>query len=458
MAKNMVFGANEATNITNEPKSVTPAEAIAALKFGKGAYDLTKLTGLSEDGKVRFVYDAETSVTGGSGMVYVGDKLVSSRILDVTPVATPMQVYNKETGVLEPSDTATAVESVKVKYVDTDNSIKETTVTLIDRASVEEMIKVVTGDTSIALETVTDHLTDPSTLLNAENGAVTVTVSTDPSTGFVSHTVKVNTAETKVADAEGAEHEVIKVVDDKVAVATYAVQKVADPDAEYAAQYKLMMTAPGEDDAVQVGDTINIMKDMVVQSADVRTFNYVKNADNTYSIPAEEPADGTELYAHIGEGETDDDYVSYSAAVWNHSYLHLGIITRPDEGGSDTKPTGKTEDVYLDFTQIYGEFASGDEFIVVDNGIISLDEDKVTEYVDASLAYVTNVAIAEPKSDDASLFNSVTVTQKAANSKESTTVTFDIANAAYYTALNSALDTLQANDNYLAGLLTWEEL
>lgn len=454
MAKNMVFGANEATNITNKPKSVTPAEAIAALKFGKGAYDSTKLNGLSEDGKVRFVYDAKTSVTGGSGMVYVGDKLVSSRILDVTPVDTSMYVYNKETGVLERSDTATAVESVKVKYVDTKNSIKETTVTLIDRASVEEMIKVVTGDTSIALETVTDHLADPSTLLNAKNGAVTVTASTDPSTGFVSHTVKVNTAETKVAD-----HEVIKVVDDKVAVATYAVQKVAVPDAEYAAQYKLMMTAPGEVNAVQVGDTINIMKDMVVQSADVRTFNYVKNADDgTYSIPTEEPANGTELYAHIGEGETDDDYVSYSAAVWNHSYLHLGIITRPDEGGSDTKPTNKTEDVYLDFTQIYGEFASGDDFIVVDNGIISLDEDKVTEYVDASLAYVTNVAIAEPKSDDASLFNSVTVTQKAANSKESTTVTFDIANAAYYTALNSALNTLQANDNYLADLLTWEEL
>ena len=37
-------------------------------------------------------------------------------------------------------------------------------------------------------------------------------------------------------------------------------------------------------------------------------------------------------------------------------------------------------------------------------------------------------------------------------------ITVDIANQTYYDGLNTALNTLQGNDNYLKGLLTWESL
>ena len=70
-------------------------------------------------------------------------------------------------------------------------------------------------------------------------------------------------------------------------------------------------------------------------------------------------------------------------------------------------------------------------------------------------SYLSDVSLAAPSLTNEQ-FNSVTVT-KTENGTE-TTVSVDIANEKYYTALNNALETLQSNDEYLASLLTWKNL
>ena len=70
-------------------------------------------------------------------------------------------------------------------------------------------------------------------------------------------------------------------------------------------------------------------------------------------------------------------------------------------------------------------------------------------------SYLSDVSLAAPSLTNEQ-FNSVTVT-KTENGTE-TTVSVDVANEKYYTALNNALETLQSNDEYLASLLTWKNL
>ena len=70
-------------------------------------------------------------------------------------------------------------------------------------------------------------------------------------------------------------------------------------------------------------------------------------------------------------------------------------------------------------------------------------------------SYLSDVSLVAPSLTNEQ-FNSVTVT-KTENGTE-TTVSVDIANEKYYTALNTALETLQSNDEYLASLLTWKNL
>ena len=70
-------------------------------------------------------------------------------------------------------------------------------------------------------------------------------------------------------------------------------------------------------------------------------------------------------------------------------------------------------------------------------------------------SYVTDASLEAPKAGNAQ-FNTLKIT----NSKDGheSVVTVDIANQTYYDGLNTALNTLQANDTYLKGLLTWESL
>ena len=167
---------------------------------------------------------------------------------------------------------------------------------------------------------------------------------------------------------------------------------------------------------------------------------------------------------------------------YGHSYLHLLINTKP----TDTK-AAKQSDVYLDFTEIFTTFKGDNDFIKVENGVVSLMKDAVVTYVDTSLnitkkfndlvaadssiadrltkldtsvsaiedSYVKDASLEAPKADS-SQFNTLKIT----NSKDGveSVVTVDIANQTYYDGLNTALNTLQANDTYLKGLLTWESL
>ena len=247
-----------------------------------------------------------------------------------------------------------------------------------------------------------------------------------------------------------------------------------------------------------VGDKINIAKDFLVTKAHVCTFKYVAEngkeiqyntqiedqwgnspavaygdeVKNENQLPWSKNPDGTWEQARLGFG-----------IKYGHSYLHLVINTKP----AGTKAP-KQEDAYLDFTEIFTTFKGDKEFINVENGVVSLMKDAVVTYVDTSLSitkkfndlvaadssiadrltkldtsvstiersYVTDASLVSPKSADSSQFNTLKIT----NSKDGveSVVTVDVANKTYYDGLNTALNTLQANDTYLKGLLTWESL
>ena len=70
-------------------------------------------------------------------------------------------------------------------------------------------------------------------------------------------------------------------------------------------------------------------------------------------------------------------------------------------------------------------------------------------------SYVKDASLEAPKAGNEQ-FNTLKIT----NSKDGveSVVTVDVANQTYYDGLNTALNTLQANDTYLKGLLTWESL
>ena len=71
-------------------------------------------------------------------------------------------------------------------------------------------------------------------------------------------------------------------------------------------------------------------------------------------------------------------------------------------------------------------------------------------------SYVTDASLVSPKSADSSQFNTLKITNR--KDGVDTVVSVDIANEKYYAGLNTALNTLQGNDTYLKGLLTWESL
>ena len=110
-----------------------------------------------------------------------------------------------------------------------------------------------------------------SDVVSADAGSsLTVTPTTADATGYKTYKVAVN-----------VDNDTVKVVDNKLKVATYKIAKVVDASMEkdgeetkYASEYQLMMTSP---DGVTkaVGDKINIAKDFLVTKAHVCTFKYV---------------------------------------------------------------------------------------------------------------------------------------------------------------------------------------
>ena len=500
MSKNMIYGAGEATNLTNNVAGITIAEG-KAIRFGNGAFDAETIKSFAtaastQDGKIRFVYDA----AGDSGMIFVGNQLVSSKILDISANAVEKHEFEASTGEYTGTAYKTS-DTITVTWFDASVGEQKTTeFKVIDEKTVSNMIAAAVKKSSSDLTDKVNaldqkHTTDVSRLdtsvsgietllksdvVSSETGSALTVTPTADTNGYKTYKVAVN-----------VDNDTVKVADNKLKVATYKIAKVADASMEkdgeetkYASEYQLMMTSP---DGVTkaVGDKINIAKDFFVKSAHVCTFNYAstdgdgtKIADNLIgqdvtaeNLPYSKNADGTWEQARIGHG-----------IKYGHSYLHLVINTKTN------KNAVADQDVYLDFTEIFTTFKGDGKFINVENGVVSLMKDAVVTYVDTSLnitkkfndlvaadssiadrltkldtsvsaiedSYVTDASLVSPKSADSSQFNTLKIT----NSKDGvkSVVTVDIANEKYYAGLNTALNTLQENDNYLKGLLTWESL
>ena len=224
----------------------------------------------------------------------------------------------------------------------------------------------------------------------------------------------------------------------------------------------------------------------------------------------------TPAYALLDNGKYENAPLSKNIKL-GHTYLHMILNTKDNDevlvdssgnikGGQSVDESlnyqnDQLTDVYLDFTEIFKTFTGDNTYITINsNGVISLKPDAVKDYInenildgsitltnkieeiDTSIAelkdilntsieerldtldssvnkiessYLSDVSLAAPSLTNEQ-FNSVTVT-KTENGTE-TTVSVDIANEKYYTALNNALETLQSNDEYLASLLTWKNL
>ena len=516
MNKNMVYGANEATSLTNKVTPITGTN----VHFGSGAFAEDKVvaiaTAAESDSKVRFVYDA----AGDSGMVFVGNQLASSKILDITTNKVAKKHFDPETGNYVESVTEKVATKVTVTWFGTqedpkDNAVKTKTWTtefdIIDTDTVKAMIEKASADLNKSIDDLkAKHAKDTSRLDTSVSGietllksdvvsadagsALTVTPTAADATGYNTYKVAVN-----------VDNDTVKVVEDKLKVATYAIAKVADDAMEkdetdgekkYASEYQLMMTdADGNTKAV--GDKINIAKDFLVTKAHVCTFKYVaeNGAEIKYNQQLQDQWGNSPAVAY-GDVVTNENQLPWSknqdgsweqarlgfGIKYGHSYLHLVINTKP----TDTK-AAKQSDVYLDFTEIFTTFKGDDEFINVENGVVSLMKDAVVTYVDTSLnitkkfndlvaadssiadrltkldtsvsaiedSYVTDASLEAPKAGNAQ-FNTLKIT----NSKDgvASVVTVDIANQTYYAGLNTALNTLQENDKHLSALLTWEEL
>ena len=516
MNKNMVYGANEATSLTDKVAPITGTN----VHFGSGAFAEDKVvaiaTAAESDSKVRFVYDA----AGDSGMVFVGNQLASSKILDITTNKVAKKHFDPSTGNYVSSTTEKVADKVTVTWFGTqtdpkDNAVKTkvwtTEFDIIDTDTVKAMIEKASADLNKSIDDLkAKHAEDTSRLDTSVSGietllksdvvsadagsALTVTPTAADATGYKTYKVAVN-----------VDNDTVKVVDNKLKVATYKIAKVADDAMEkdetdgekkYASEYQLMMTdADGNTKAV--GDKINIAKDFLVTKAHVCTFKYVaeNGAEIKYNQQLQDQWGNSPAVAY-GDEVTNENQLPWSknqdgsweqarlgfGIKYGHSYLHLVINTKP----TDTK-AAKQSDVYLDFTEIFTTFKGDDEYINVENGVVSLMKDAVVTYVDTSLnitkkfndlvaadssiadrltkldtsvsaiedSYVTDASLEAPKAGNAQ-FNTLKIT----NSKDGheSVVTVDIANQTYYAGLNTALNTLQENDKHLSALLTWEEL
>lgn len=514
MNKNMVYGANEATSLTDKVAPITGTN----VHFGSGAFAEDKVvaiaTAAQSDSKVRFVYDA----AGDSGMVFVGNQLASSKILDITTNKVAKKHFDPSTGDYVSSTTEKVADKVTVTWFGSqtdpkDNVVKTQTWTtefdIIDTDTVKAMIEKASADLNKSIDDLkAKHAKDTSRLDTSVSGietllksdvvsadagsALTVTPTAADATGYKTYKVAVN-----------VDNDTVKVVDNKLKVATYKIAKVADASMEidggekkYASEYQLMMTdADGNTKAV--GDKINIAKDFLVTKAHVCTFKYVaeNGAEIKYNQQLQDQWGNSPAVAY-GDEVTNENQLPWSknqdntweqarlgfGIKYGHSYLHLVINTKP----TDTK-AAKQSDVYLDFTEIFTTFKGDNEYINVENGVVSLMKDAVVTYVDTSLnitkkfndlvaadssiadrltkldtsvsaiedSYVKDASLEAPKAGNAQ-FNTLKIT----NSKDgvNSVVTVDVANETYYNGLNAALNTLQENDKHLSALLTWEEL
>ena len=398
---NNLYGAGEApaNNLGTVQDYSAPVTGSYPITFGKGEWiddsTLQAIVAKSDDDvKIRFVYGIGDTE---SGAIYVGNTLASSKVLNVSV---------NEDGV---------VTTVTVTYIGNDATVQDLSFQITDPESVEKI------EDFLKDEIIT---TDPST------GGVTVTTAEDPSTGFNTYEITVNT-----------DGDTIDIVNNQLTGAKYRLDKVpsADVAENYASQYKLMQISPDGTTETQVGDTINIDKDRMVRDAHVCTFN--KKEDGSDYTDADWDSDPRpDLYAELPDGTLEKAPAGHGI-VRNHTYLHL-VINTYDDSGSE----GETDDVYLDFTEIMGAAA-----FEAMNASIKDHEDRITE-IESS--YIKTVEIETPAADD----QFETVTMVLSENGTDSSIEFDIPTQQYYNDVSTNFAVLEANDTMLATALTWQDL
>lgn len=398
---NNLYGAGEApaNNLGTVQDYSAPVTGSYPITFGKGEWiddsTLQAIVAKSDDDvKIRFVYGIGDTE---SGAIYVGNTLASSKVLNVSL---------NEDGV---------VTTVTVTYIGNDATVQDLSFQITDPESVEKI------EDFLKDEIIT---TDPST------GGVTVTTAEDPSTGFNTYEITVNT-----------DGDTIDIVNNQLTGAKYRLDKVpsADVAENYASQYKLMQISPDGTTETQVGDTINIDKDRMVRDAHVCTFN--KKEDGSDYTDADWDSDPRpDLYAELPDGTLEKAPAGHGI-VRNHTYLHL-VINTYDDSGSE----GETDDVYLDFTEIMGAAA----FEAMDASIKD-HEERITE-IESS--YIKTVEIETPAADD----QFETVTMVLSENGTDSSIEFDIPTQQYYNDVSTNFAVLEANDTMLATALTWQDL
>ena len=398
---NNLYGAGESpvNNLGNVNSYSAPVTGSYPITFGKGEWidDTTLQTIVAkgdDDVKIRFVYGVGNT---DSGAIYVGNTLASSKVLDVAV------------------DTVGVVTTVTVTYIGSNATVQEASFNVTDPEAVEK---------------IEEYLQSQTITSDALSGAITVTPTADPSTGFNTYEITVNT-----------DGQTIDVVNNELATVKYRLDKVppADVSTNYASQYKLMQISPDGNIETQVGDTINIDKDRMVRDAHVCLFN--KKADGSDYTQADWESDPRpDLYAELPDGSLEKAPDNYGI-VFNHTYLYL-IINTWDETGEE----GTTDDVYLDFTEIMGAAA-----IEAMNASIIDHEERITE-IEGS--YVKNVDIETPAAGD----QFETVTMVLSEDGTDSSIEFDIPTQQYYTDISTNFATLEENDQMIARALTWQNL
>lgn len=237
MNKNMVYGANEATSLTDKVAPITGTN----VHFGSGAFVEDTVVGIAtapeSDAKIRFVYDA----TGDSGMVFVGNQLASSKILDITTNEVAKKHFDPETGDYVESVTEKVATKVTVTWFGSqedpkDNVVKTKTWTtvfdIIDTDTVKAMIEKASADLNKSIDDLkAQHAEDVSRLdtsvsgietllksdvVSVDAGSALTVIPTADATGYNTYKVAVNVDET-----EGS---TIKIVDNKIKIAKYAIK------------------------------------------------------------------------------------------------------------------------------------------------------------------------------------------------------------------------------------------
>lgn len=603
----MFYGAGESTGVVDPATKGTAFDAsvdvsvglingllkdTSAIRFGKGAAGedyaaFNTIVALDDDNKMRLVWNEKEGTGVGkvdpqSGAIFVGNKLVSSRILDITVDGNDGWVtadYDADGNATYTASDFKRAEKVVVKWFgfghDNRNADgSKLTVAPVDSMGIHyttfeildpDVINSRLAQLDERVDDIEAHLMDADNLTVADGAALTVTpgkkavkevtelklvdgelVEAKKEVEFATWQVAVNVDDDTVQivkEGEGAaEKNVLKVATyslDKVSADVDDIENGAAVDDQFAAQYQLVMTDP-TGKKIAVGDTINIMKDFLLKGASVCTFDRFDSNGVAITWGTEgtfELANGTHMAytATKGEGADEEGNVTFGSLVdagypvrpwalhvdghyelapvgkgvkWGHTYLHLVLNTQNDDektviGNVDgtASDNDMTTDVYLDFTDIFHTFSADEKYIHLDAAVgkFTLDEANVTDMVDelleknhtaagykrtsehiqaidASIAaletstnnieesYVKVSSIAQPKAEG-SQFNEVTITNAARVEQadgsfkiETTDVKFDIANEAFYTALNAALAALKANDTQLATLLTWEAL